>query len=73
MHVSSLRRVNMSGTFNMNEMFRTCGVCGKEVSIRGTYKYKRLVKGKTVYYCGWNCYNRQGRQDVTRNVPTTKE
>ena len=48
----------MSGTFNMNEIFRTCGVCGKEVSIRGTYKYKRLVKGKTVYYCGWNCYNK---------------
>lgn len=49
----------MSGTFNMDEMFRTCGVCGKEVSIRGSnYKYKRLVKGKTVYYCGWNCYNK---------------
>ena len=51
-------RDRMSGTFNMDEMFRTCGVCGKEVSIRGTYKYKRLVKGKTVYYCGWNCYNK---------------
>lgn len=42
---------------------RKCVRCGKTI-IRpsfGSYLYKRVnpKTGKTVVYCGWNCYNKK--------------
>jgi len=55
----------MSGTFNMNTFFRNCAVCGKEVSIRGSYLYKRVVDGKTAYYCSYTCYKKSKQNGRT--------
>lgn len=46
--------------------FELCPVCGKRVYFtigsynRTNYVYKRRIRGKTLYYCGWNHFN-QGR------------
>lgn len=38
---------------------RICKQCGKEIYRIlgfGQYKYKKIIKGKTYYFCNWNCF-----------------
>lgn len=57
----------MGNTFNMDTFFRTCGLCGKEVSIHDykRYKWKKLINGKVVYFCCYSHYNK-GTDDTIK-------
>lgn len=57
--------------------YRLCSVCGEKRYIENTnlWSYKRVVKGKTMYMCGYNCmikgdkergYKIDGRRGNTR-------
>jgi len=50
-----------------------CGVCSKDIYFtycmtRSDYVYKKVVNGKTIYYCGYNHF----RSDKPEDKPKSK-
>lgn len=41
-----------------------CGNCGKQFLLPGGSKwaYRRLVNGKTKYFCSWSCFRKNERK-----------
>lgn len=54
---------------------RTCKCCNKEflVAVPGEYVYKRVIKGKTCFFCSWTCYRKEEKSlEKKRNYQSLK-
>lgn len=51
---------------------RVCPVCGKVFIPAVQHVFKRIIRGKIAYFCGWNCLCKYDKANSTKSHVTNK-